>query len=136
MTEYFDMPMLVFAAANEGSLGEKAWQAIEAADDAVTTPHALAECFNALTHRLGVPPGAARKMIEEQAAKFRFEILDAADYRLAIASVVEHGQTGDKIYDALHVRAAMKCGAKRIHTSNKRDFTPFHSGLEIVKVPA
>ena len=134
MTEYFDTPMLVFAAANEGTLGEKAWHAIAASTDPVTTPHALAECFNALTYRLNIPPGAARKMIEEQAAKFRFEMLDAADYRLAIAAVVEQGQTGDKIYDALHLRAAMKCGAKKIHTSNKRDFSPFHSGIEIVKL--
>jgi predicted nucleic acid-binding protein len=134
MTEYFDTPMLVFAAANKGSLGQKAWQAIADSADAVTTPHALAECFNALTYRLHIPPGAARKMIEEQAAKFRFEMLDAADYRLAIAAVVEQGQTGDKIYDALHLRAAMKCGAKKIHTSNKRDFSPFHSGIEIVKL--
>jgi predicted nucleic acid-binding protein len=134
MTEYFDTPMLVFAAANEGTLGEKAWQAIADSTDPVTTPHALAECFNALTYRLNIAPGAAKKMIEEQAAKFRFEMLDAADYRLAIASVVEQGQTGDKIYDALHLRAAMKCGAKKIHTSNKRDFSPFHSGIEIVKL--
>ena len=134
MTEYFDTPMLVFAAANPTSLGQKARQAIAGSTDAVTTPHALAECFNALTYRLNIPPGAAKKMIETQAAKFRFENLDAADYQTAIAAVVENGQTGDKTYDALHVRAAVKCGAKRIHTSNKRDFTPFHSGLEIVKL--
>lgn len=134
MTEYFDTPILVFAAANKTALGEKSWNAIVNCKDAVTTPHALAECFNALTYRLGLPPGAARKLVEEQASRFRFQTLDETDYRQAIADVVENGQTGDKIYDALHLRAASKCGAKKIHTSNKRDFSPFNPSAEIVRM--
>jgi predicted nucleic acid-binding protein len=94
----------------------------------------LAECFNALTYRLGIPPAAARKMMEKNFQKIRFQGLDEADYRAAIAEVVEDGQTGDKIYDALHLRAAMKAGADKLHTSNKRDFSPFSPVMEIVKL--
>jgi predicted nucleic acid-binding protein len=66
--------------------------------------------------------------------KIRFENLDSADYQTAINEVVENGQTGDKIYDALHLRAASKAKADKIHTSNKRDFTPFSPVAEIVKM--
>lgn len=59
--------------------------------------------------------------------------LDSMDYRTAIAEVVDNGQTGDKIYDALHLRATIKAGADRLHTSNKRDFSPFSPAMEIVK---
>jgi hypothetical protein len=37
--------------------------------------------------------------------------------------VIENGLTGDKIYDALHVGGAIKDGATKIYTSNKRDFS-------------
>jgi len=134
MSEYFDTPILVFAAANATELGARARALIAETKDAVTTPHALAECFNALTYRLNIPPGAAQKMVLQHADRFRFQSLDAMDYRLAMAEVVSNGQTGDKIYDALHLRAAMKCGASKLHTSNKRDFSPFHPTIEIVRI--
>ncbi len=135
MTEYFDTPILVFACGQHPELGPKSRRLIADAKDGVTTPHALAECFNTLTYRLGIPPGAAQKLIAKMSGKLRFQSLSETDYRLAIGLVVENGQTGDKIYDALHVRAAMLCDAKKIHTSNKRDFSPFHPRAEIVKMP-
>jgi predicted nucleic acid-binding protein len=134
MIDYLDTPILVFACANATDLGERSRQLIASAADPVTTPHALAECFNALTYRLGIPPAAARKMMEKNFAKIRFEKLDETDYRTAINDVVENGQTGDKIYDALHLRAAGKSRADKLHTSNKRDFLPFAPVMEIVKV--
>ena len=134
MTDYLDTPVLVFACANATELGDKSRALIAAAADPVTTPHALAECFNALTYRLGIPPAAARKLMQKNFQKIRFENLDSADYLIAINEVVENGQTGDKIYDALHVRAADKARVDRIHTSNKRDFVPFAPAAEIVKL--
>jgi len=134
MTDYLDTPVLVFACANATELGDKSRALIAAAKDPVTTPHALAECFNALTYRLGIPPAAARKLMQKNFQKIRFETLDSADYLMAINEVVENGQTGDKIYDALHVLAATKARADRLHTSNKRDFAPFSPVAEIVKI--
>jgi hypothetical protein len=66
--------------------------------------------------------------------RLRFESLDSSDYFTAINEVVENGQTGDKIYDALHLRAASKAKADKIHTSNQRDFSPFSPRAEIVKM--
>ena len=134
MIDYLDTPILVFACANATELGDKSRGLIAAAAHPVTTPHALAECFNALTHRLGIPPAAARKLMQKNFQKIRFENLDSADYQTAINEVVENGQTGDKIYDALHLRAASKAKADKIHTSNNRDFTPFSPVAEIVKM--
>ena len=134
MIDYLDTPVLVFACANATEQGDKARALIADADEPVTTLHALAECFNALTYRLGVPPAAERKLMRRNFQKIRFENLAAADYLAAIDDVVENGQTGDKIYDALHIRAASKAGADKIHTSNKRDFTPFSPAAEIVKL--
>jgi len=132
MIDYLDTPILVFACANATERGDQARRLLATATDAVTTPHALAECFNALTYRLGLPPAAARKMMEKNFQKLRYQSLDAADYRKAINEVVDNGQTGDKIYDALHLQAAVKAGAAKIHTSNKRDFAPFAPAAEIV----
>ena len=134
MIDYLDTPVLVFACANATERGEQARRLIATATDAVTTPHALAECFSALTYRLGIPPAAARRMMEKNFQKIRFQTLEEADYRTAIAEVVDHGQTGDKIYDALHLRAALKARADRLHTSNHRDFSSFSPALEVVKL--
>ncbi len=138
MTEYFDTPILVFACNQNEEVGAKSRKLISEAKDGVTTPHALAECFNTLTYRLRIPPVAAQKMISKISEKLRFQSLTEEDYKIAIDSVVDNGQTGDKIYDALHVRAAALCGANKIHTSNRRDFAPFHPAAEIVRmlVPA
>ncbi len=134
MSDYLDTPVLVFACANQTALGDKARQLIAESTDLVSTPHALAECFNGLTYRLQIPPAAARKLMSRNFSKIRFQTLDEADYLAAIDEVVDNGQTGDKIYDALHLRAAIKAGAKKIHTSNKRDFSPFSPAAEIVRL--
>jgi predicted nucleic acid-binding protein len=134
MTDYLDTPILVFACANATELGDKARELIAASPHPVTTPHALAECFNALTYRLGIPPAAARKLMQKNFQRIRFENLDSADYLAAINEVVDNGQTGDKIYDALHLRAAGNAKADKIHTSNKRDFSAFSPVMEVVKL--
>src|ERR1035437_2090158 len=133
MIEYLDTPILVFACANNTELGEKSRRLIATTPNLVSTPHALAECFNALTYRLGMPPAAARKLMEKNFAKIRFQNLDSSDYLQAIGEVVDNGQTGDKVYDALHLQAAKKSQANKIHTSNRRDFAPFNPAAEIVK---
>lgn len=130
MSEYFDTPVLVFSA-NAGELGARARKLIADCPDPVTTPHALAEFFNALTYRLGFPPKEARRLVAENTARFSFVPLDADDYSAALDRVVENGLTGDKIYDALHVGAAIKGKAGKIHTSNRRDFGALKPGIPI-----
>lgn len=134
MSAYFDTPVLVFACANKQELGARARELISSCQDPISTPHALAECFNALTYRLGFSPRDVREAIRANTARVRFIALDRADYLEAIDRVVSRGLTGDKIYDALHVHAAVKAGATRIYTSNKRDFTALAPDISIEKI--
>ena len=124
----------MFACANAGPLGQSARQLIAGTRAPVTTPHALAESFNTLTYRLGIPPTEARRLVEINTARFRFVTMEAADYQEAIARVVDHGMTGDKVYDSLHLGAALKAKASKLHTSNKRDFGPFKAQIDVVKM--
>jgi predicted nucleic acid-binding protein len=121
MSEYFDTPALVFACG-KSHLAAPARKLIAESKDPVTIPHAIAECFNSLTYRLGFPPAQVREAVRTNLKRFRFVTLDADDYRAAMDHVIDNGLTGDKIYDALHVTGAIKDGASRIFTSNKRDF--------------
>ena len=63
--------------------------------------------------------------------RFKFITLESEDYLAAIDRVVENGLTGDKIYDALPEGAAIKGKAEKIHTSNRRDFSPMKPGIPI-----
>jgi predicted nucleic acid-binding protein len=123
MKEYFDTPVLVFAC-HQSAFSREARERIAGCGEPISTPHALAECFNTLTYRLQFPPDQAREVMRHNLARFQFVAMDADDYRAAIDRVVDGGLTGDKIYDALHVGAAIKGKASKIHTSNKRDFGP------------
>ena len=134
MSDYFNTPVLVFACAHAGQAGEISRQLIAGSANPLTTPHALAECFNSLTYRLGLPPKDARRLIAENTKTFSFIALDAADYQAAMDRVVDNGLTGDKIYDALHVGAAIKGGAEKIFTSNRRDFVPLQPGILVEKI--
>lgn len=121
MRDYFDTPALVFVCG-QGPFGDAARQLLAASETPITTPHALAECFNSLTYRLGLSPKEVRKAMTNNLARFEFVPLDEADYRAALDRVVDNGLTGDKIYDALHAVAADKGNAEKIFTSNRRDF--------------
>ena len=71
----------MFACANAGPLGQSGRQLIARTREPVTTPHALAESFNTLTYRLGIPPTEARRLVEINTARFRFVTMEAADYQ-------------------------------------------------------
>ncbi|MGH7940618.1 MAG: hypothetical protein ACREFR_06055 [Limisphaerales bacterium] len=83
----------------------------------------MAECFNSLTYRPGLPPREAREAMGKNLKRFRFVMLDGQDYQAAIDRVIEQGMTGDKIYGALHVRGAIKDKAeKNLHVKHQRFF--------------
>jgi hypothetical protein len=87
-----------------------------------------------LTYRLGFSPEDVRKVMRVNLSRVHFLALEAEDYRAAIDRVVSNGLTGDKIYDALHVVAAIKSKAERIHTSNRRDFDALNPGIRIERI--
>jgi predicted nucleic acid-binding protein len=88
--------------------------------------HSVAEMYAALTRLPVVPrihPLEAVRLIRENILP-KFHAVSAAkdDYLEALAMVSNSGWAGAKIYDALLIRCAEKCGAQRIYTFNLRDF--------------
>jgi len=61
--------------------------------------------------------------------------LDTADYRAALAKVVEGGLTSGIIYDALHARVAEQAGCQRIYTYNLHHFRPLCPANVLVSAP-
>ncbi len=53
---------------------------------------------------------------------FEVVTLGKEDYRQAVSLMTSGGWTGAEIYDALLLRCAAKCPAKRIYTFNLADF--------------
>ena len=105
----------------------------------VCSTHCLAECYSTLTAlplARRVTPQEAFALIE-RSVMGRLEIieLDKADYRAAVAKVVECGLTSGIIYDALHARAAEKAGCQRIYTYNLHHFRSLCPSNVLVSAP-
>jgi len=88
--------------------------------------HSVAETYAALPRLPVVPrihPLEAVRLIRENVL-LKFHTVAAAkdDYLEALALVSNSGWPGAKVYDALLLRCAEKCGAQRVYTFNLRDF--------------
>ena len=90
--------------------------------------------YAALTRMLVVPrihPAEATRIITENLLPY-FELvpIDKRDYLQAMDVVGNGGWSGAKIYDALLLCCADKCGAEPIYTFNLSDFRSLaHSAL-------
>lgn len=96
-------------------------------DKGFISAHSIAELYAALT-RLPVQPRihpveAARIVTENILPHFEVVGVRKEDYLEALNTVATGGLIGAKIYDALLLRCAGKCGAERIYTFNLADFT-------------
>lgn len=92
--------------------------------------HALSETFSTLTGgKLGfrVPVPAASALLREWVAP-RLTLIDltGADLLDACAECERRGVRGGGIHDLLHLVAARKAGARRMHTLNLVDSSAFH----------
>jgi predicted nucleic acid-binding protein len=106
-----------------------------ATDAACVAGHALAELYAVLTTLPVSPritPEQAQKLIRSNVTS-RMEVvtLDADDYQAAILRLTELGFTGGVVYDALHLQAAEKAGAKTLVTFNRRDFDRLAAGTSV-----
>ena len=96
--------------------------------------HSIAELYAALT-RLPVQPRihsaeAARIITDNILPHFEMVPIGKKDYTEALRLVGEGGWAGAKIYDALLIDCAAKCGADRIYTFNLGDFRQLARNLE------
>jgi predicted nucleic acid-binding protein len=94
--------------------------------EAVASAHSLAELYGVLTRTPFTPriyPSEARQMIEQSVVPHVGLIaLSGADYRRIVAECSEAGWGGGMIYDALHIRAALKGQCDRLYTFNVKHF--------------
>ncbi|SPE52596.1 Ribonuclease VapC [Verrucomicrobia bacterium] len=95
-------------------------------DDGFVAAHTLAETYAVLTRLPAgaqVPAGVAWQLIEENLVKnFSVVALTPKDYARNLGTGVANGVVGGRIYDALLLAAAGKCGAERIYTFNVAHF--------------
>ncbi len=88
--------------------------------------HSIAEVYAALTRLPVLPriqPAEALRIVSENILPyFRVVTLAQDDYVAVLRDMGTLGVVGAKIYDALLLRCAEKCGAERIYTFNLRDF--------------
>ena len=88
--------------------------------------HAIAEVFSALT-RMPIrpkihPADAARVIVDDLLGHFSPVAISVEDYLAALEMMTKSGWTGARIYDALLLRCAEKCGAERIYTFDVAHF--------------
>jgi len=102
------------------------WERIGLETTYIST-HVLAEFFASVTrlpHGMGILPDHALLCLQEALAQLRIISLEEKDYRRALARTVASGGTGGRIYDALHLEAALKAGVSTIYTWNLKHFLP------------
>ncbi len=102
--------------------------------------HALTETFATLTGgraSLRIAPGLAAELIESSLRpRLRLIELDAKAIAAALASAETVGARGGAIYDFLHLRAAVKAGARSLQTLNLRHFQALsRPGDPLIELP-
>jgi predicted nucleic acid-binding protein len=130
MNIFFDTTVLVAASSQNHPHHAQAFPALRRVvtrkDNGFMSTHSIAEMYAALT-RLPVEPRihpleADRIVTDNLTPYFELVPLGKADYFSALSMVKSGGWIGAKIYDALLLRCAEKCGADRIYTFNLGDF--------------
>lgn len=125
MSRYLDSSVLVSSLLPDDS-DFPACDALLAEGGHWTTAHALNETFATLTGgRLGIRIDAAiaAEMIRESILPcVRFVEVSVEDVVAAQINARQQGVRGGAIYDYMHLVAARKAGAEKLHTLNMKDF--------------
>jgi predicted nucleic acid-binding protein len=95
-------------------------------NEAIVSAHTLAELYSVLTRTPFSPriyPAEARLLIDQSvSARMQVMALGAGDYRTVIDECADAGWSGGAIYDALHIRAAIRARCDRLYTFNVKHF--------------
>lgn len=130
MDIFFDTTVLVAASERSHPHYAQARPALlrvaAGKDKGYISEHSIAEVYAALT-RLPVQPRihpseAARLVAENIMPYFEVVAIAKKDYLAAVNTMGNGGWRGAKIYDALLLGCAARCGAQRIYTFNLADF--------------
>jgi len=127
---FFDTSVLVAASISTHQHHAQALPVVQRVvnkkDHGFISNHAIAEMFAVLTRLPIIPrlhPGEVMRIVTDTVLPhFQTIPLTQHDYREAISLMESGGWRGGKIYDALHLRCAVKSKAERVYTFNVRDF--------------
>jgi predicted nucleic acid-binding protein len=136
MVVFFDTSVLVASASDAhshfGPASAAAARVAAGKDVGWISQHSIAEVYAVLTRLPVVPrihPLEAATIIRDNILKnFEVVAIDKKDYWSAVHLVSQSGWAGGKIYDALLLRCAEKCQARKIYTFNLRDFQQMAPG--------
>jgi predicted nucleic acid-binding protein len=143
MISYFDTSVIMGLLDPKQEIHEEATvlylAASEKGEVVTTTLHTYSELYNNLTKKGGGRPGlkpeiVTRMLNENLDMAFKMVELNREDYKAAVARCGELEISGPVIYDALHLQAALKAGAKTLYTDNLRDFTRLVTKDDPIKI--
>jgi predicted nucleic acid-binding protein len=92
----------------------------------VISTHVIAELYSVLTRTPFIPrihPADAQRLIQTHATGACETVaLTVRHYEEAIAEAAANSWTGGKVFDLLHVKAAMQAKCERLYTFNVQEF--------------
>jgi predicted nucleic acid-binding protein len=133
---FFDTSVLVSAIVTTHPANNRSFPYFEKVFNESTTgfisSHTLAEFYSVLTVlpiKPKLSPLEVEKILQKNIyPKFEIISLGSKEYRNAINLVSELHLSGGILYDALHIEAALKSGAKKIITLNHKHFEKLSEG--------
>lgn len=136
MRAYLDTSILVAACLEGHPMHDEAFALLLRLDrgemEGVTGGHALAEFYSVVTRAPFSPrvhPAEAGRMVKDTLGNtVRVMALTAREYGEVVAEAAESGWAGGLIYDALHIRVAMKARCEWIYTFKVREFQRLAAG--------
>lgn len=123
MNEFLDTSVLVAAfwrGHREHAASLRLFAAAQKSNSACSI-HSLAELYSTMSRlpvRPPVPSEQALLFVQEVRARLRLISLEEDEYFEAIQVVADRKFLGGRVYDALLIRCASKCGAQQIYTWN------------------
>jgi predicted nucleic acid-binding protein len=128
MKEFFDTSVLVAAFWNAHPRHEASIRLVSAAKKKTSACalHSLAEVYavmTALPVKDVIVPEQALLFVEEVRTRFTVVALNEDEYARTIEQAAGRGFVSGRVYDALLLSCAAKCGAETIYTWNLKHFT-------------
>ncbi len=127
---FFDTSVLVSAMVKSHPAHNRTYPYFERVfngkEKGFISTHCIAELYavlSVLPIKPKLSPIEAEKILQKNIyPKFEIMALTPKDYKNAVSTVTELHLSGGILYDALHIEAAIKCGAKKLITLNHNHF--------------
>lgn len=126
---YFDTTVLVAACVQGHPQHSRAAAVLTVAGKQAAgylSAHGLAELYSVLTRAPFTPPvypAEAWQMIEHNVlSRCQLVALEASELAELVRDCASQGWVGGRVYDAIHVRCALKIACDRLYTLNLKHF--------------